>query len=282
MNDCVGCEEISLPIGTPGEDGKNAFTTTTAGFNQPASGFSVPVSVSDLGQLTNQWAIPGQVVFLADVNGFGGYYQVVSITGSTTIDLLNLGYASNSADSTPIAFPAKVSPAGIAGPAGSPGIEGPAGPSGASSNLLLSSYDNRFAVNTIGAEVVYTGVIPAGSVSNLGDTIRIDIPMTFFDGSYGDQSLVYVTVDTGGGEFQVCSTNGYSDNQRGVMSISLIKAVGLTRTFDSATYNSGAGLPNDLTGVDLSLEITIRVYIQELNTAGSAIMKSLTAYKLTS
>ena len=282
MNECGGCEEITLPIGEPGVDGKNAFTTTTAGFNQPAVGSSIPVSVSNLGQLTNQWAVPGQIVFLADVNGFGGYYEVVSITGETTIDLLNLGYASNSAETTPIAFPAKISPAGIRGAAGDPGGPGPAGPAGASSNLLLSSYDNRFAVNTVGAEVVYTGVIPAGAVSNLGDTIRIDIPMTFFDGNYGDQSLVYVTIDTGGGEFQVCSTNGYSDNQKGIMSISLIKAVGLTRTFDSATYNSGVGLPNDLTGVDLSLEITIRVYIQELDTAGSAIMKSLTAYKLTS
>ena len=281
MNECGGCEEITLPIGEPGVDGKNAFTTTTAGFNQPAVGSSIPVSVSNLGQLTNQWAVPGQIVFLADVNGFGGYYEVVSITGETTIDLLNLGYASNSAETTPIAFPANVSPAGVAGTPGAPGGTGPAGPAGASSNLLLSSYDDKFATNIIGTEDVYMGVIPAGTISNLGDTIYIDISMTFFDGNYGDQSYVYVTVDTGSGMFTIANTNGFV-NQMGVISISLIKGVGATRSFGISTYNQTSGFLNELLSVDLSLQITIRVHIQELNTAGSAIMKSLTAYKLTS
>jgi hypothetical protein len=146
MSNCGGCDEITLPLGQDGVDGKNAFTITSSSFTQPLPGSSVSINVSTLGQFSNAWAISGQIIFIADSSGNGGYYQVVSTTGNDSITITNLGYASNSSDGLPILSGASVSPSGpigATGPAGqnggngNPGSQGPAGTPG--SKLLVSS-----------------------------------------------------------------------------------------------------------------------------------------------
>jgi len=146
MSNCGGCDEITLPLGQDGVDGKNAFTRTTSQFTQPVPGSSVSINVSTLGQFSNAWASPGQIIFIVDSSGNGGYYQVVSITGNDSITITNLGYASNTSDGLPILSGASVSPSGPIGATGAagqngqngnPGSQGPAGTSG--SGLLVSS-----------------------------------------------------------------------------------------------------------------------------------------------
>lgn len=121
MNDC-GCDEILLPQGSNGVNGMNAFTFTTAGFVQPAIGSTVQIIVSDVDQFTNQWAIPGQIIRITDAAGAGGWYEVISINGTTQIVVENLGYPGSSSPTTSIASGAGVSPAGLQGPAGSDNV----------------------------------------------------------------------------------------------------------------------------------------------------------------
>jgi hypothetical protein len=129
MIDC-GCDEILLPQGSDGIDGKNAFTITTAAFTQPAAGSNVTINVSDVQQFTNQWAIPGQIIRITDSAGRGGWYRVVSLTGTTQITITNLDYAGSSPTPTTISANAGVSPAGLQGPQGSAGGQGGQGSAG--------------------------------------------------------------------------------------------------------------------------------------------------------
>lgn len=130
MSNCGGCEEITLPLGQDGVDGENAFTITTSSFNQPAYGSPVSIQVSNLGQYGNAWASAGQVVYIADSSGNGGWYSIVSTTGTTTIEINNLGYPGSSAAGQAIGTNAKVSPSGLQGPAGAAGAAGTNGTNG--------------------------------------------------------------------------------------------------------------------------------------------------------
>jgi hypothetical protein len=129
MSNCGGCDEITLPLGQDGIDGKNAFTITTSSFIQPAVGSTVTINVSTLGQFTNQWASVGQIIFITDASGNGGYYSVVSTAGNDSITINNL-YATNTAAGLPINSGASVSPSGPAGAAGAAGAAGVAGSQG--------------------------------------------------------------------------------------------------------------------------------------------------------
>ena len=142
---CGGCDEITLPLGQDGTDGKNAFTITTSSFTQPAVGSTVTINVSNIGQYTNAWASVGQVIYITDASGNGGWYSVDSKSGETSITINNL-YATNTAAGLTINSGASVSPSGPAGANGldgapglngNPGSQGPAGTPG--SALLVSS-----------------------------------------------------------------------------------------------------------------------------------------------
>lgn len=114
---CTTCEDAvtaNLPGATgdsgagatDGEDGKNAFTTTTASFTQPAVGGTVVVNVLD-----SSWAAIGQHVFVTT----GGHYTVTAKTATTKLTLQNLGYDDNAAVAATIAAGKQVSPDGHAG-----------------------------------------------------------------------------------------------------------------------------------------------------------------------
>lgn len=100
--------------GANGTDGVNAFTTTTAQFTMPAVDAEVTVSV-----VNSDWASVGQVVYVK-VGGSTGYFEIISIPNSTSLELENLGYDENSIAATIFASGAKVSPAGPKGVDGTP------------------------------------------------------------------------------------------------------------------------------------------------------------------
>jgi hypothetical protein len=132
MIDC-GCDEILLPQGSDGVNGKNAFTVTTAQFVQPGVGNSITINVSDSLQNTNQWAIVGQIIKITDSASNGGWYQVTSITGTNQITATQLDYPGTSGST--ILVGAGVSPAGLRGPIGTPGTNGLRGDVGPANQL---------------------------------------------------------------------------------------------------------------------------------------------------
>ena len=134
MIDC-GCDEILLPQGSDGVNGKNAYTVTTAQFVQPGIGNSITINVSDSLQNTNQWAIAGQIIKITDSVGNGGWYRVTGITGTTQITATQLDYPGTSGSA--ILVGAGVSPAGLQGPAGEPGTPGGQGPAGDPNSLSI-------------------------------------------------------------------------------------------------------------------------------------------------
>lgn len=169
MIDC-GCDEILLPQGADGVNGKNAYTVTTLQFTQVAAGSPVTITVSDVSQSTNQWAIPGQVIRVTDNIGRGGWYQVTSIVGTTQIIATNLDYQPGSSSSgTPIAAGAGVSPAGLQGPAGSNGDQGGQGETGPANVLSIPAGN----VTTLPPGSPATATI-SGSAPN--QTLALGIP----------------------------------------------------------------------------------------------------------
>lgn len=159
MIDC-GCDEILLPQGSDGVDGKNAFTVTTDSFPQPAVGSPAAITVSDTLQNTNQWAIPGQVIRITDASGNGGWYQVVSITGTTQISATNLGYAGSTTTGLTILSGASVSPAGLQGPQGDPGGTGATGDVGPANQLSIPPGNVTTLAPGSSATVTISGTAP--------------------------------------------------------------------------------------------------------------------------
>ncbi len=104
----VGPQGPPGAAGENGTDGVNAFTTTSANFDQPAGNVNVEV-------VDSSWAANGQVVYIST----GGYYEVVGIPDGTHLTLQNLNYSGNAAPFTTITAPQQVSPGGLKGTDGS-------------------------------------------------------------------------------------------------------------------------------------------------------------------
>ena len=195
---CGGCDEITLPLGQDGTDGKNAFTITTSSFTQPANGSPIPIDVSDLGQYTNAWASVGQNIYISDLSGFGGWYVVVSKAGFTSITIDNLEYPGSTPIGLPIGIGASVSPSGppgANGTNGSDGNDGGTGSQGASglngvsilrtaqgTNNLTSTYTDiatiaSFVGNGLctldGDKAVLEATVYVASLDNAAGNIRV-------------------------------------------------------------------------------------------------------------
>lgn len=118
---CNDCGNVTLPNGSNGLNGYNAFTVTTASFVLPAVGVSVSISVSASGQYTGIWAILGQIVYISD-GVDAEYFEVTTAGTQTTIGVKNLGYVGTVVGNT-FGSGSKVSPAGLQG-AGTNGSDG--------------------------------------------------------------------------------------------------------------------------------------------------------------
>ncbi len=116
--DC--CEPCSSPLvenvpgpagaagaaGAAGTNGVNAFSTTSAGFTQPAVAATVSVTV-----VSSAWAIIGADAYVQN----GGYYLITAIADSTHVTLQNRGYTGNAAPAAIIGAGQRISLAGIKG-----------------------------------------------------------------------------------------------------------------------------------------------------------------------
>ena len=76
-----------------GGAGKNAFTTLTSNFTQPAVSSTVSIVVA-----TTAFMTAGQILYIAG----GGYYSISSVTDLTDVVVTNLGYAGNASPTSTV------------------------------------------------------------------------------------------------------------------------------------------------------------------------------------
>ena len=209
MIDC-GCDEILLPQGSDGVNGKNAYTVTTLQFTQLAAGNPITITVSDTLQNTNQWAIAGQIIRITDSAGRGGWYQVTSVVGTNQIIATNLEYTGSSPQGTTIAAGAGVSPAGIKGVDGAAGATGAQGPVGD---------PNTLSVDPVVA-LLEPGSIPTVGISGSSpnQVLTFGIPQGF-PGADGSGTLQWqyinnanVIVPNGTTYFAIVPPSGFDSN----------------------------------------------------------------------
>lgn len=128
--------------GADGADGVSAYSVLSAVFTIPAELANAVATVD-----TTDWMSIGQIVFAARADGsISGYFQVVSIGGTTSVTLKNLedaatsSYLSNSAPASTITVGGKISPGGHQGPS--------VAASGTAGGDLKGTYpDPKIAVN---------------------------------------------------------------------------------------------------------------------------------------
>lgn len=110
---CVPCcntpQSVNVPgvegePGTDGSNGQSAYTLTTADFVIPAINSNVTISVQN-----SDWIALGQVV----VADGPAHFQVVSLPGSTSIELKFLGYPNDLSAGGTISMGAKIAAAGV-------------------------------------------------------------------------------------------------------------------------------------------------------------------------
>lgn len=167
-NACGGCQP-KIPQGLPGTNGKNAFGVTVASFTMPSTPPGSPsgseyvlIVVSSTGQFTNQWAIPGQFVYVEGA----GHFQVVSISGNNGITIRNLGYTGNATPGVTIPSGAKVSPTGE---------RGEDGVSPSYFSFFETIYSDTSVSNTenLSATIIKDCIIQPNSLQLDGDALEI-------------------------------------------------------------------------------------------------------------
>ncbi len=92
--------------GAAGTNGANSFSTTSAGYTQPAVAATVSVTV-----VSSAWAIIGEDCYCQN----GGYYLVTAIADSTHVTIQNRGYTGNAAPGAVIGAGQRIGPSGVKG-----------------------------------------------------------------------------------------------------------------------------------------------------------------------
>lgn len=182
---CVNCNPTSDL--QQGLDGFNAFTIVTTNFVMPAEGANVTVTVSNTGQFTGAWAVPGQIVYVQTA----GYFQVVSST-ATSMVLTNIensstgAYSSNAAPTTGISSGNRVSPAGVQGPTGA-----------SSGNILIDVDYTEYSNTTTGSYTNQKTInLPSAIFSTNKDTIELQVALVNLNTS-GSTSTVRIQLYDG-------------------------------------------------------------------------------------
>jgi len=186
----TGVNETSLPYkvkvpgnGSPGVNGKNAYTVMTASFTQPAVGANVLVDVEN-----SDWIAPQQIIFV----DAGGYYEAISFPSSTQVVLRNLGYSTNALPTVNIPNGGAVSPGGLQGPGQelSFGNLFTIGASGA-----LNTTTTYFDINGVVRGSTPNGVMGGLRINNaqVFDTFAVTFPNPIVDSSQLTISLLAST-----------------------------------------------------------------------------------------
>ena len=128
----------------------------------PSGSEYVLIVVSSTGQFTNQWAIPGQFVYVEGA----GHFQVVSISGNNGITIRNLGYTGNATPGVTIPSGAKVSPTGE---------RGEDGVSPSYFSFFETIYSDTSVSNTenLSATIIKDCIIQPNSLQLDGDALEI-------------------------------------------------------------------------------------------------------------
>jgi len=129
----------------------------------PAIGADETITVRTTGQFTNQWAIPGQIVYITGA----GHFEVRSLVGNNQIVVRNLGYTGNTPPAATIPSGATVSPAGLIGLTGAAGGNGTAGVANIYSNA------NTTFTFSLSSSIIKTGTIPANTFAQDNDAVQI-------------------------------------------------------------------------------------------------------------
>jgi hypothetical protein len=129
----------------------------------PATNADVTITVRSTGQFTNQWAIPGQIVYITGA----GHFEVRSTTGNNQITVRNLGYTGNATVGVTIPSGATVSPAGLIGLTGAAGGNGTAGVANIYSDATSTS------TATLTVTTIKTAPVPANTLTQVNDALQI-------------------------------------------------------------------------------------------------------------
>jgi hypothetical protein len=195
-----------------GENGKDAFTETTATFTVPAVNSSVVIPVLDTYSV-----VADLIVYIESA----GYYSVesASTTGDPTVTAINLGYPENAAPTTSITSNKLVVTAGIRGAAGTNGADG--------LNAFTrtnASFTVPAANSTVSITVLNSNALPPGVV--------------IFIESAGYYSVSSVTNST-----TIVATNlGYSGNASPTSTITTDKLVVTAGVRGASGEGGGAGI----------------------------------------
>ena len=164
-NNCPTPETVQVPgpegdtgaTGPAGAAGGNAYSyTTSASFVVPAINSNVTVIVN-----SSAWMIVGQIVFVAGA----GYFQVVTVPNSISVQLKYLDYVYNTYAGATIAIGAAISPTGAqAEPAPDP--------------ITVYATGTAYTLTAVDAAVTFGTVSPAIVLTTVGKwrlTARIKI-----------------------------------------------------------------------------------------------------------
>ena len=236
--------------GSNGTNGANSFSTTSAGYTQPAVGATVSVTV-----VSSAFAIIGADAYVEN----GGYYLVTAIADSTHVTLQNRGYTGNAAPTTVIGSGQRISLAGVRGVAGA---AGPATLNGISPTTTRgdiiaddgggagSASDVRFPAGTDGQQLTALAAQPTGLIyRTITPNAATDNVVPRFDSSGATtptplQASGLLVSDTGA--VQSTPTGG---NARGASAIDLQPVRGAaTQVASGANSTIAGGLNNTGSG----------------------------------
>lgn len=277
-NACGGCQPV-IPQGLPGVNGKNAYTFTTTSFTMPAVSSSVTLTVQSTGQFSNQWAIAGQIVYIAGA----GYFTVVSKTGNNQITVTNLGYTGNATPGVTIASNAGVSPSGIIGATGAAGAAGVNGTTNLYSN---SSTTSTAVLNSWTTLRSYT--LPGNTIntytSSLADALQITLALNHtintsnflliaqdrFRISFGGNNYGSFLIAQGNALATLRITADTSSGARGVYSLSGASSI---QTLNNATVIGGTtAASSSFSGINFANPITINVDVNQTNASSVEVL----------
>lgn len=178
------CGNVTLPTGSNGLNGYNAFTVTTASFVLPAVGASVTIAVSASGQYTGIWAILGQIVYISD-GVDAEYFEVTTAGTQTAIGVKNLGYVGTTVGNT-FGSGSKVSPAGLKGATGS----------GSNGTSLLSVFHGSSTLAGLGYATFTSGTVAvtAAQMSAVDDSLEIKAKFYYSAASAASNGNIRITI----------------------------------------------------------------------------------------
>jgi len=242
--------------GGPGGNFGNAFTTTTGTFTMPAVSSNVTVGV-----LTSEWTTPGAYVFITTA----GFFKVISVPDSSSLELENLGYPDNAVPTTVINSGQQVVPTGPRGAAGATGttVLNDISPTRFKGDLIVDNGSNsptgaadvRLGVGSDGKALVAdssqaTGLNYATITPNSAAT---DSDIAVFDGTSGTpcklkDSKLLITSD---GALQSTPTGG---NARGSKAVDLqVSRSVVTQVASGQSSGILAGENNTASGLDATV-----------------------------